>query len=187
MENNASDIVITPPASEPITLADVKGQLRLDVSDTSEDAELNRYISAVRQRFEELTYGRVCVATTFEEYFPKWNQFLRLGKGKVSSIVSVHYFDSEDEEQELESYRSDLTGIPAVIWKIGGFPAVSEDRPRPIRVRYVAGYADAASVPADIKRGLLGGVGDYYLNRESVDTEKFSNFCRGWDTGLGAW
>ncbi len=44
--------VVTPPGSEPITLADLKTHLRVDAGDISQDTPLGAYLSAVRAHIE---------------------------------------------------------------------------------------------------------------------------------------
>jgi hypothetical protein len=55
--------VITPPASEPVTLAEVKAQLDVDLG--LRDAELNDTITAARE-YVELTCRRALVTQTWE-------------------------------------------------------------------------------------------------------------------------
>ena len=67
---NPSVQLITPPASEPVTLAELKAQARVNTG-TAEDAELTRYLSAARELFERRT-GRAVLPTQFRQKFAGW-------------------------------------------------------------------------------------------------------------------
>jgi len=56
-------VVVTPPADEPVSLADVRAHLRIDDDDTSQDALLNLLISSAR-RYAELYTGRSFMTQT---------------------------------------------------------------------------------------------------------------------------
>ena len=86
--------IVTPAATEAITLSEAKNFLRVDHSD--DDALISALISAARQMCESYT-RRILVTTTIDEYFDKfptnrWNNLsnlLYLSRGSVASISSV--------------------------------------------------------------------------------------------------
>ena len=57
-------VIITPPATEPITLTEAKAQCRVD--GTAEDALLTIYIQAAREQCERLI-GRKLITQTVEQ------------------------------------------------------------------------------------------------------------------------
>jgi hypothetical protein len=122
--------VITPPAEEPISLADAKDYLRIDQSVTADDAVISAMISAAR-RYAEHWLGRVLITQTLEyasDGFPfgessgYYNRTIReLGPGSLTnwlpgtawapieiprpplqSIVSVQYYDQAGAWQTLD-------------------------------------------------------------------------------------
>lgn len=194
------------PASEPISLIEVKAQIRVDNSE--EDALLTTYISAARLAFERLTHGHTLIATTFVEHVPDWGDEcrmrwyhpnstgwhpLRLSRGKVSSISSITYYDADDVSQTLTGHTTDITATPALVrMQTAPWPVLSCKRIRPITVTYVAGYASAGAVPQDIKVALLSLVAHWYWGREAyAESEmksvpmQFEDFCSIHSTGLG--
>lgn len=188
--------IVTPPASEPITKDELKLHMRLN-SGTSEDNELDILIAAARQQFEDLTDGRVCISTTFRQHLTRWptSNRIELQRGKVSSLTSVSYYDEDDELQTLDDPQLDATGTPALVYLPGNdWPNLSENKLRPITVEFVAGWADAASVPSDVKLGLLLLCGHWYERRETYTEanlrslpQGFERFCEKYKTGLARW
>src|SRR4051794_38841367 len=58
-------------ADEPVSLADVKAQCRIETANSDEDALLANYITAARQHIETLT-GQVLVRRTFTDAFERF-------------------------------------------------------------------------------------------------------------------
>jgi uncharacterized phiE125 gp8 family phage protein len=162
--------VVTPPASEPLTLAEVKEFLRVDHSD--DDATLAIFITAARQLCE--SYTRLALLpTTFEEYFDDFPQYsgtykdeIRLSRSPVSAVTYVKYIDGNETTitASASDYKTDLISQPARISPDNGWFGTYETI-NAVFIRYVAGYANAASVPAPLKHGMLLVIGDMYENR----------------------
>ena len=162
--------VVTPPASEPLTLSEVKEFLRVDHSD--DDVTLAIFIAAARQLCE--SYTRLALMpTTFEEYFDDFPQYtgtykdeIRLSRSPVSAVTYVKYIDGNETTitASASDYKTDLISQPARISPDNGWFGTYETI-NAVFIRYVAGYADAASVPAPLKHGMLLVIGDMYENR----------------------
>ena len=75
--------IVTPAASEPITLTEAKNFLRVDHSD--DDTLISALITASRQMCEEYT-RRILVTTTVDEYFDKFP------KKSLEQFVKPHLF-----------------------------------------------------------------------------------------------
>jgi len=162
--------IVTQPASEPLTLAEVKEFLRVDHSD--DDATLAIFIKAARQLCE--SYTRLALMpTTFEEYFDEFptatgtfKDEIRLSRSPVSAVTYVKYIDGNDTTitTSASDYKTDLVSRPARISPDNGWSG-TYDTINAVFVRYVAGFADAASVPAPLKHGMMLVIGDMYENR----------------------
>ena len=162
--------IVTPPASEPLTLAEVKEFLRVDHSD--DDATLAIFITAARQLCE--SYTRLALMpTTFEEYFDDFPQYtgtfkdeIRLSRSPVSAVTYVKYIDGNETTitANAADYKIDTISRPARISPDNGWFGTYETI-NAVFVRYVAGFADAASVPAPLKHGMMLVIGDMYENR----------------------
>jgi len=159
--------VVTPPASEPLTLAEVKEFLRVDHSD--DDATLAIFIAAARQLCE--SYTRLALLpTTFEEYFDEFPEYtgtykdeIRLSRSPVSAVTYVKYIDGNETTitASASDYKTDLISQPARISPDNGWFGTYETI-NAVFIRYVAGYANAAAVPAPLKHGMLLVIGDMY-------------------------
>ncbi len=161
--------VITPPATEPVTLAEAKLHLRVDSSD--EDALITRAIKSAREECEHFIQ-RTIAATTLSLYldaFPSGD--LRLPWGPAQSITSVQYVNEAGNLTPLPGsvYMLDDTQVDAVLrltW--GSSWPTTRVQPNAVFVTYVAGYA---SCPESIRDWILLRVGTLYRMRES-DSDK---------------
>lgn len=162
--------VVNPPAEEPVTLAEAKNHLRVDV--TTDDTEISRLIHAAREWAEQFT-RRAIVKQTWKlwfDTFPLWE--MRLPGGKVQILTSVEYIDTAGVLQTVA--LDDCTLISRTHDAIARLtPAYGKswpgcrDHPESVRVQYEVGYGNASAVPADIKQAVLLHVGWHYENREA--------------------
>jgi uncharacterized phiE125 gp8 family phage protein len=163
--------LIIPPSEEPVTLAEAKLHCRVDGDD--DDALLTALIVSARQQAEHRT-GRALLTQTWDlalDDFPCDEIDLQLAP--VQSISSVKYIDEDGVEQTISSsnYALDSFGVQHLV-----VPAYNYTWPTPrdihhaVKVRFVAGYASAADVPASLKQWMLLAIGTLYKNREGVIT-----------------
>jgi uncharacterized phiE125 gp8 family phage protein len=160
--------LITAPATEPVTLAEAKAQCRVDASD--EDALITALIAAARQEAEH-ALGRALITQTWErviDAFPEAE--IELGMPPVASIVSVSYVDTAGNTQSLSAaaYLLDGDREPGWLLPAAGYTWPSTlDTANAVRVRFTAGYGNAAAVPQAIKTWLLMRIATLYKFRES--------------------
>lgn len=162
-------VLITPPTSYPVTLAEAKEQCRVDGSD--EDAVLNRDIAAATAYVEAYT-GSAIMTQTWELVLDRFNSAMALPKGPVQSVISVKYIDPDGFEQTAtpESYTVDLASAPAWVVVNSAWPATMSGV-NMVKVRFVAGQATAD--PA-IKQAILLLIGDWYEARANTATGTFA-------------
>ena len=162
--------IVTPPASEPLTLANVKEFLRVDHND--DDITLAIFITAARELCESFT-RLALMPTTFEEYFDEFPTYsgdykdeIRLSRSPVTAVTYVKYIDGNETTitANANDYKVDLISKPARISPDAGWFGTYETI-NAVFIRYVAGYANAASVPAALKQGMLLVIADMYENR----------------------
>lgn len=165
-----SIVIITPPATEPITLTEAKAQCRVD--GTAEDALLTLYIQSAREQCEKLI-GRKLITQTVEQRLDAFPDVeIQLDAVPVVSITSVKYDDAAGVEQTLSgsAYVLDAAAYP------GGWlqPAADTEWPVTIdytncvRIRYVAGFGAASDVPGPIKAWLLLTVAALFEQRSAI-------------------
>ena len=164
-------IIITAPASEPLTLQEAKDHLRF--TDSSEDTLISALIVAARQHIENLT-GRALITQTLElqlDGFPATRKIL-LPSSPVQSVSSVKYYDTDGALQTWSSteYQVVTSQIVPVIAPASGYdwPETDTDTLASVQVRYIAGFGNAAAIPEPIKQAMRLLIGHLFTNRESV-------------------
>lgn len=162
--------LITPPAAEPVTLAEAKMHLR-DVAG-AEDALVTNWIVAARQHLDgkDGILGRALMPQTWElvmDAFPCGRISVPLPP--LQSVTSVSYYDTDGVLQVLPDtqYWVGLAREPGIIQHIHSQWPQTKGRPEAVRIRFVAGYADAAAVPRALWAAMLLAIGDMYENRET--------------------
>jgi uncharacterized phiE125 gp8 family phage protein len=194
-----SSLIVKPggePKVEPISLAEAKAHLRVDISD--DDALIQGLIRAARANLERV-YDIALMTQTLvlgRDYFPAvfgmgWGmpgwwlgntwmaqydtQQLRYGyiplRGPVQSVTSVTYLDPTGASQVWASsnYLLDADSRPPRLTLALGktFPPTAPLFGA-VKVEFIAGYTDPALVPDDIKAAMKLYLGHLYENREEV-------------------
>ena len=161
--------LITAPSTLPVTLAEAKAHLRIDHAD--EDALITALIETATAGAEHET-GRALMAQTWEIALDAFPDAVELTRTPVQSITSVTYANADGAQTVLSDALYSLDAADEFGWAYvvpayaGAWPE-TRDEINAVKVRYVAGYADAESVPAAIKSWILLQVGAMYAHRES--------------------
>jgi uncharacterized phiE125 gp8 family phage protein len=171
--------LITGPTDEPVSLDEAKAHLRAESDD---DALIASLIATARQSVETIT-GRALMPQTWElalDEFPRrlgrscpdaHVEAIDLPKPPIISLQSVKYVDTNGALQTLAeaAYQLDDYSEPARLLPAYGtsWPAARR-QPNAVLIRFQAGYADAASVPQQIKQWMLMRIGAMYENREEI-------------------
>jgi uncharacterized phiE125 gp8 family phage protein len=161
-------IVITAPATEPVTLAEAK--LHCKVDGTEDDALITALIAAARQQAEHRT-GRALITQTLEVVLDAFPDAVKLPMPPAVSITSIKYIDMVGVQQTLDTsaYSLDKDSQPG--WVTPAYDTnwpETYNVPNAVRVRYVAGYGTAADVPQSIKAWILMAVAALYTQREGI-------------------
>lgn len=162
--------LITPASVLPVTLAEAKAHLRVDVTD--DDTLITAMIMAAAELAEQHT-GRAIMTQTWELTLDAFPDALELTRTPVQSITSIIYADSTGTNQTLSgsAYALDTAddyGHAYVVPAYGTSWPDTRDQVNAVAVRYLAGYASAAAVPESIKSWIKLAVGSMYTNREST-------------------
>lgn len=159
------------PATEPVTLEELKTFCRIDGS--TFDTMLTGYITACRQAVERLT-GRNMInraVTLYFDEFPAGFAPLYLPRPPVQSVTSITYIDPDGTSTVMPGtdYRADLASVTARI-----APALDAEWPstaaviNAVAVVYVSGYGTtAASVPAALKECIKSLAADLFEHPEA--------------------
>lgn len=162
--------VVTPPSVEPVTLVEAKLHCKVDV--TTDDDLITALIVAAREEIERRTW-RALVTQTLELILSDWPSAdrIELPRAPLQSITSVKYKDKDGNETTWPgaNYLAGTDSVPGVLalaWN-ASWPSVDLYPVEPIRIRFVAGYGLAASVPTSLKQAVLLLVAHWYEQREA--------------------
>lgn len=167
--------VVTAPSIEPLTVQQVKDQLRLEID--ADDSIVRRYIKVARQWVEGQTRRALTEATYDYSIDYDWPckygmQRITLPLNPVSSVTSVTYVDDNGASQTLagsqyivsaREHGSYIAPAYDVEW-----PTVRHI-PSAITIRFVAGVSDAEDVPEPLRHAVALIAAELYESRtESV-------------------
>lgn len=180
LPDGAFSAIVTQPASEVVTVAEMKSHLRIDSDD--EDTIIGDYITAatdmVDAEFGEI--GQALITQTWSLVLPMFPGSGRfdLPVSPVQSITSVTYYDGDNAEQTLTASAYRLTALQdrARVDLVNGYswPA-TYDRADAVTVTYVAGYGDASTdIPEGIRQAVRMLAAHFYENREAVTEAKLA-------------
>ena len=158
-----------------VDLADAKAHLR--VLDDDSNTEIANAIDAACT-FLDIDadgFGGLGFPLISQSWRIKASSFgagaIRLPFGRVTSITSLKYYDADNVQQTMADTDYHLTGSGRDFFVIlatsKSWPSVY-GRPDAASIEFVAGYTDAAAVPADIKAAARLLVGHFFENREAA-------------------
>jgi uncharacterized phiE125 gp8 family phage protein len=151
-------IRITAPASEPITLAQAKTYLRVDV--TTEDTVITDMIVAARMTAENWLRRSLINQVWKLAYDDLLPQTVYLPMGPVNSVTSVTVINRDASTQTVNSTSYYLNAAKTAL--------MFDSTPSGFRIEiiYNSGYgSDASGVPAPIRQGMLSHIASMYESR----------------------
>lgn len=157
------------PTVEPLTVDQVMEHLRLDEYETM----LPLLIASARASAEAATSLALMTQTLdlYLDAFPAAE--IVLPRSPLQSVTSITYTDTDGATQTLAAseYQVDTASAPPRIVPAYGksWPSTRQQI-NAVKVRFVCGHTDAASVPADVKAWMLLSIGAAYEHRESIAT-----------------
>ena len=185
---------VTPPAIEPVTLAQAKLHLRVDFSD--DDTLISTLITAARLRVEADTHRSLITREYLLQldgfpysHSPSVSQIypserlpnvsfgrIKIPKPPLLSVNSIQYVDTTGTLQTLDPSKYQVVSggklqglvVPAygLVW-----PAYRY-QPNSVQIDYQAGYGPAAAnVPATAIQAILVLIGAWYDNRSAISSD----------------
>lgn len=174
----AEPILVSPPAVEPITLAEAK--LHLKVEHDAEDSLISALIVSARMTAEHET-GRKLITQTWEavfDDFPPYGEAFRLHTAMVpaQSISQVAYLNDAGVATVFaaENYALDAVNLPGFIFPMQGvaWPSDVADTANAVQIRVTCGYWSADDVPQPIKQWMLLQIGAMKERRSALHDGK---------------
>ena len=178
MRTYRSLVRVTEPAVEPVTLAEAKAHLRVDVSD--DDALISAIVKAAREFCEEYL-DRTLVNTQWrmraDQLPPSGTEDVALPRppiaqaGTTTTVVLTYTLETgSTATYGTASYRVDRHATPGAVKTLYGQtwpPHLIDDNS--VSVTWWGGYgADGSSVPAAIRSAILMLTTSLYEHRSAV-------------------
>lgn len=164
-------VVVTGPASEPVSVAEAKEHLKVD--DTADDTLIAGLVAAAREACE-MAARRAFVSRTLDLRLASWpsGRMIEFPEPPLVSVTSISYTDEDGNAGTVSApdyvvYNQVEPGI-LVLKPSAEWPSVTLMPGPSLVVRYVAGFGAPAAVPRHYKQAILLTIGHWYANRESV-------------------
>jgi len=165
-------VPLVAPALEPVSLADAKAHLRVDVAD--DDALISRLITAARSELER-NLNRALVTQTWTYWLDAWppGYAVPLPLAPVQSIEQVRIYALDDSFSIVPAsgYLLDGQGSPPRLIRRGSYAWLQPTRPgNGIAIDFTAGHGtQPTDVPAALRIATLVLIGHWYENRQLAD------------------
>lgn len=107
---NRTSVTTVAPATEPVSIYEVKDHLAIAIDDHAMDTQLNRLIPAAREVWEHDTQTLVVSRSVIENLTTFPGTGWRFYYSPVESVSSITYYDTDGTQQTLNSlsYSVDL-------------------------------------------------------------------------------
>lgn len=150
-------VLTTPPASEPLTAAEVKA--RLNIGSEVTDDVVNAYVKAARQAIDgwDGWLGRALINQSYTIYLSDFCSHIELPVVPAASITSVKYVDADGVEQAVDPsvYQLRPGNPPMLELQYGESWPSHRSQEDAVRIAYVAGYGSSgSSVPEPIRQAI---------------------------------
>lgn len=189
MHNTKSYTLVTAPATEPVSLSDVKTFLRIDGSD--DDAILTMLIASCRRMAEEYCQ-RSFITQTWRLVMDRFSdreiqlmpgfytaptpflvdgyQDIQLARVPIQSVTHIKTTNSANVQSTVSSsiYTLDADNGRILLSEGQSWPTELRDRAS-VEVQFIAGYGNADSVPEPIKQGIMQHVAASYTDKVCAD------------------
>lgn len=165
--------LLSPPAAEPVTLAEIKDHMRVSAAD--EDALITGMLIAAVRAVE--ARGRLALMPQVWrltlDAVPDETIFLPLAP--VASVDAVNVIGADGAPQLVDpSLYEAAYGSPGRLRPAGPWPT-----PGPVidavQIDFSAGYPDAASVPEPLKQAVKLLAAHFFETREAAGAERIFN------------
>jgi uncharacterized phiE125 gp8 family phage protein len=161
---------VVEPSAEPLIPREVYDHLRL-VEDDAEKGYADSLAIVAREWVENRNGIAAMTQTWVATYDGWWDGVVDLPYPPLQSVSSIQYLDTSGSLQTLDPANYVvLAGSPVaqIAWAPSAVRPALSQLPGNVRIRFVAGNASQASVPATIKQAILIMIGTWFENRESI-------------------
>jgi hypothetical protein len=189
--------LITAPTKLPVTLAELRNELKIDSDNTTDDALLFGLIRTATECCEAATRLSLLTQTwtLWLDRFdcrpePWWDgvrqgsiselvshrRYIEIGKSPIQSVTHVKTYDDNDSATTMSAsdYQVDTVSKPARLALRNGktWPATVLRPLNGIEIQFVAGHGDnESSVPQSLRQGILKLCVHLYENRDEISVD----------------
>lgn len=169
-------VIVTAPTVEPVSLAEMRQDLKFEAVDAGEDTLISACITAARETIEAIT-GRKLISQQWKAVFDAYpaGSELKLPFAPVITVDEVKTTDRAGAAAVFASsnYIVDAVSVPPrVVLKSTSTwpaPAAGLQDANAVEVKFTCGYGTAAtSVPGPLKQAVMRLAAHLYVNREPV-------------------
>lgn len=161
-------IVTVEPSTLPLTINEVKEHLKMNISETVEDALLKILMKTVTAYAEKYT-KRDFITRTYETLRDSFGDDLEIRRNPVQSVTKVEYLqDAAFVEVSTDIYfLTASNSYPRLALEEGqAWPTDEDARAQAVKITFKAGYGNTLSnVPDSLREGLLQHIAALYENR----------------------
>lgn len=173
-QSNHKYEIIQAPANLPVSLDEVKEQLRIDTSDTSQDTYLTLLIKAVTRFCEKYT-KRTIINTGYRTLRNTLTPAIELMRSPFVSLENFKYtVDDALIDVDSSLYQLfELNEYATIAMKPDKqYPADGDDILQGIQIDFTAGYGESlGDNQADLKIAILNHIAELYENRGDCDLD----------------
>jgi uncharacterized phiE125 gp8 family phage protein len=163
-EDIMAAILLTPPAIEPLSLADAKTFLRVEHDD--DDAVIAGLIAAARGQIEALT-RRALIVQSWRVTLDRWPRDRRLSLriAPLRAVLAARLFDAQGSAQPLDAASFGIDAAASIVLAPPGLPRPGRAAGG-IALDLELGFGPAAEdVPELLRHALRTLVAHWYDNR----------------------
>lgn len=161
------------PVTLPLTINEVKEHLRLDKTDTTENALLKVLIIAATEYAEKYT-KRDFITRTYETLRDCFLNTLEIRRNPIQEITKVEYLQSgilvtvstDVYFLAISNTFPHLTLKENQVW-----PTDEDQQEQAVKITFKSGYGNtSSSVPDSLREGLMQHIASMYENRGDCDS-----------------
>lgn len=168
--NNFKPRLVTAPANDALSLAELKVYLRIPSAVTDHDTLFNNLILSAIGNADAYSghLGRCLINQVWRTRHENWCVRFKSPFPDVSAAV-LKYTDTDGVEQTVSSDDYLVYDEFIQMKSTYSYPSLYEETEDPVRIEWTCGYgATSAAVPPDIKTGLCSLVAHWWENPEAV-------------------
>ena len=162
----------TAPATDLLTLEEIKQQRGIVIGDTWDDDFLKSLRDTAIEEVEAWLRRR-CITQTWYFYLQRWpdRNYIVLPYGSLQSVTAITYKDTDGDSNTFSTddyiVESDTDPGRVVLAYGESWPSTTLYPSNPIRIEFICGYGDSrADVPESIRSAAKLIVADMFENRE---------------------